>query len=239
MRAILGSGLGLLLAMAASTAMAGTPLPDGPHIVVSGEGKATVKPDSAQVRVRFEQRAEQPLPAKQTVDRQVNALLAGTGRFGIAESDIRASDLSVSEDVVFDKSDRRVSNGHVAERSVSVVLNDLERLNEFLDFCLSAGASDISQVSFESTRAADLRTEAKRKAVANAREKGEEMALAFGARLGRVYSIDSVNSRFANGWGAVPLSGIQVTGSRLGSGRYLQPTVDYSESVNAVFELVR
>lgn len=231
--------LGLLLSMAVSTVMAGTPLPDGPHIVVAGEGKTTVKPDSARVSVGFEQRASQPLPAKQTVDRQVNALLAGSERFGIAEAGIRASDLSVSEDVDYDDKGRRISNGHVAERSVSVVLNDLERLNEFLDFCLSVGASDISQVSFESSRAAELRAEAKRKAVTSAREKGEEMARAFGTRLGQVYSIDSVNSRSTDGWGAVTLDRIQVTGARLESGRYLQPTVDYSESVHAVFELVR
>lgn len=235
MRAILG----LLLSMAVSAAMAGTPLPDGPHIVVAGEGKVTVTPDSARVSVGFEQRASQPLPAKQTVDRQVNAVLAGSERFGIAEKDIQASDLDVSEDVDYDDKGRRISNGHVAGRSVSMVLKDLDRLNEFLDFCLSVGASDISQVSFESSRAAELRVEAKRKAVSIAREKGEEMAKAFGTRLGQVYSIDSINSRSADGWGATTLDRIQVTGSRLESGRYLQPTVDYSESVHAVFELVR
>lgn len=235
MRAILG----LLLSMAAFAVVASTPLPDGPHIVVTGEGKVTVTPDSARVRVGFEQRASQPLPAKQTVDRQVNALLAGSERFDIAEADIHASDLSVNEDVDYDDKGRRISNGHIAGRSVSVVLKDLQRLNEFLDFCLAAGASDISQVSFESSRAAELRAEAKRKAVASAREKGEEMATAFGTRMGQVYSIDSVNSRSSDGWGATTLDSIQVTGSRLESGRYLQPTVDYSESVHAVFELIR
>ncbi|HSX64810.1 MAG TPA: SIMPL domain-containing protein [Pseudoxanthomonas sp.] len=231
--------LGLLLSMAAFAVAANTPLPDGPHIVVTGEGKVTVTPDSARVRVGFEQRASQPLPAKQTVDRQVNALLAGSERFGIAEADIHASDLSVNEDVDYDDKDRRISNGHVAGRSVSVVLKDLERLNEFLDFCLAAGASDISQVSFESSRAAELRAEAKREAVASAREKGEEMASAFGTRLGQVYSIDSLNSRLSNGWSATTLDSIQVSGSRSENGRYLQPTVDYSESVHAVFELIR
>lgn len=235
MRAVLG----LVLMMVVCVAMAGTPLPDGPHIVVAGEGKVTVTPDSARIRLRFEQRAEQPLPAKQVVDRQVNALLAGSGRFGVAESDIQASDLSLSEDVVHDKNDRRISNGYVAARNVSVVLKDPDRLNEFLDFCLSVGASDISQISFESSRAAELRVEAKRKAVASARKKGEEMATAFGTRLGQVYSIDSVQSRQAHGWGVAAPDVVTVSGNRIETGRYLQPTVDYSESVHAVFELVR
>jgi len=221
------------------TAFAGTPLPDGPHIVVSGEGKMSVKPDSARVRVGFEQRAPQPLAAKRTVDQQVERVLDLTGGFGIANEDISASDLQVSEDVDFDDDGRRISRGHVATRSVTLLLKDIDRLGGLLDACLEAGATDLSQIAFESTRAAQLRAEAKRKAVAEAREKGEQMAAAFGASLGAVYSIDSVNSRQAHGWGGAQLDRISVTGSRISAGRYLQPSVDYAEGVSAVFELRR
>jgi uncharacterized protein YggE len=212
---------------------------DGPHIVVSGEGKVSVKPDSARIVFHFEQRAERALPAKQTVDKQVNDLLDGTSRFGIASDDVRASDLSTSQDVQYDKNDRRVSGGYVAARSVTVVLHDMQRLNDFLDFGLAAGAAEISQLVFESTQAASLRAEAKKKAVNNVREKGSEMAKAFGGKLGSVYSIDSIGSRQGNGWTSGTLDSIQVTGSRREGGRYLQPTVEYSETVSAVFDLVR
>jgi uncharacterized protein len=230
---------GALLLMFSCAVVAGTPLPDGPHIVVSGEGKVSVEPDSARIVFNFEQRAGQALPAKQTVDRRVNDLLDGASRFGIAGDDIRASDLTTNEDVLYGDDDRRISNGYVATRSVTVVLHEVERLNEFLDFGLAAGASGISQVVLESTRASALRTEAKKKAVNSVREKGSEMAKAFGAKLGTVYSIDSIGSRQGNGWVSGMLDSIQVTGGRREGGRYLQPTVEYSETVSAVFELAR
>lgn len=235
MRLIAGSAL-LLVSLAS---LAGTPLPDGPHIVVSGQGKISTKPDSARVVLDFTHRAPQPLPAKTVVDREVNALLDSTTTFGIAVDDIRASDLSLEEDVDYDDNERRISSGYVADRSVTVVLKDLERFNEFLDMALRLGADDVSGVTFESTRADALRTQAKREAVADARRKGEEMADAFGARLGQVYSIGSVNSRFADAWGASTLDRIQVTGSRIERGRYLQASVEYTESVDVVFELTR
>lgn len=230
---------GVLLLTFSWAVAAGTPLPDGPHIVVSGEGKISVKPDSARIVFSFEQRAQQALSAKQTIDKRVNDLLDGTSRFGIANDDIRASDLTTSEDVEYSDDDRRISNGYVATRSVNLVLRDVERLNEFLDFGLAAGAAEISQVVLESTQAIALRTEAKKKAVNNAREKGKEMAEAFGARLGTVYSIDSIGSRQGNGWSSGTLDSVQVTGSRREGGRYLQPTVEYSETVSAVFDLAR
>lgn len=230
---------GVLVLLFPWAVVAGTPLPDGPHIVVSGEGKVSVKPDSARIVFHFEQRAEQALPAKQTVDKHVNDLLDGTSRFGIASDDVRASDLTTSEDILHDKNDRRISNGFVATRNVTVVLQDMQRLNEFLDFGLATGAS-IFQVTLESTQAAKLRTDAKKKAVNNLREKGNEMAIAFGAKLGGIYSIDSIGSRQGNGWFSGPLDSVLVTGShRQQGGRYLQPTVEYSETVSAVFELTR
>lgn len=231
--------LALVWGLASGSALAGTPLPEAPHVVASGEGKVSVKPDSARVRFNFEQRAAQPLPAKQAVDAAVNRLLAALDGYGIADDDITASSLNAAEDVDYTESGRRVSNGFVAGRSVSVVLRQIDRLNDFLDSGLQAGAHEIANVEFESTRATHLRAEAKKKAVADARLKAGEMAASFDVRLGPVYSIDSINSRYSALYSATTLDRIQVTGSRLSQGRYIQPTVEYTESVNAVFELLR
>jgi len=131
---------------------------------------------------------------------------------------------------------KRVSNGYVAERNVSIVFKQLERLNDFLGNGLAAGAHEISNFEFESTRADALRVQAKQKAVDNARQKAMDMASAFGASLGPVYSIDSITSRHAGTYSSTTLDRIQVTGTRISKGRYIQPQVDHTESVNAVFE---
>jgi uncharacterized protein YggE len=226
------------LTLASLPAAAGTPLPEGPHLVAAGEGKVSVKPDSARVRLSFEQRATSALPAKQKVDGSVNRLLDGLTPFAIADSDVRATELSATEDVDYDDNGKRVSRGFVAERNVTVLLKDVDRLNDFLDFALGTGAT-IGSIEFESAKADALRSEAKRKAIDDARSKARELAEAFGARLGPVYSVNSLNSGLEAGYGATTLDRIEVTGSRVRPGRYLQPSVDYRESVRAVFELQR
>ena len=228
-----------LLLFACGTAFAGTPLPDAPHIAASGKGEVSAKPDAARVQFDFQSRAPQPLPAKQAVDAAVNRLLDGLDAYGVVDDDITASSLDASEDVDYDADGKHTSNGFVASRSVTVLLKDIDRLNDFLDSGLAAGARGIGSVDFESSREDALREEARKEAVADARAKAAEMAAAFGVRLGPVYSIGSINSRYRDQYGATTLDRIEVTGSRIGSGRYLQPEVEYTETVNAVFELQR
>lgn len=43
----------------------------------------------------------------------------------------------------------------------------------------------------------------------------------------------------SHGYGNTTLDRIMVTGSRIQSGRYLQPQIDFTERVSAVFEISR
>jgi uncharacterized protein YggE len=181
-----------LLLLACMEAYAGTPLPDGPHVVVKGEAKVSVKPDSVRIRFDFEHHAPLPLPAKRAVDEAVNLLLAKTAAYGIDEADISASDLDTSEDVTHTDDGKRVSNGFVAGRSVTVVLKHVDRLDALLDDALAAGARRIGEVSFESTEAEALRERARREAIDEAKARAANIAGAFDALLGPVYSIDSI-----------------------------------------------
>lgn len=219
--------------------LAGTPLPDGPHVVVAGEAKVTAPPDLAKVRFDFLNRAATAPPTKQKVDAWVNTLLDDLARFSVGDADIRASDLSVEEDVEYTESGRPLIKGFIGRRTVTVTLRDLSRLNELLDAGLAAGAGEIGNITLQSSRAEELRKEAKRKAVADARVRATGLAESFGARLGPVYSIDSAQSQLEFGYGGTTLDRVEVGGSRMQRGRYLRAEVEYRESVRAVFELQR
>lgn len=230
----------LIVAMlSCASAWAGTPLPEGPHIVVNGRGEVSAQPDQVRIVMTFEQRAAQPLIAKETVDKAVTAYLQVLAVFDVDTQSITASDLSASENFDYNAG-KRVSRGFSAERNVTAVLTGLDRLDALLDAGLRVGATGIGEVTFESSRADEFRAEAKRKAVADARSRAQESATAFGARLGAVYSIDSITSRHANAWGTpTTLDRVQMSGSRAGGGIYLQAKVAYSETVSAVFDLQR
>lgn len=229
----------LPLVLASAVAVAGTPLPDGPHVVVQGEGKVSVAPDAAIVTMVARHRAETPGEAKRAVDRAVDALLKAAPGFGVTPKDITASDLALREEIDYDDKDRPLPVTHIASREVKVRLNDLDKLGAYMDAALAAGFTDISDVSFKSSEEASLREEARGGAVAQAKESAKGLATAFGGKLGAVYSINSVNSARAHGYGNTTLDRIEVTGSRMDRGRYLQPSIDFTERVSAVFEISR
>lgn len=228
----------LALLFAAAPVFAGTPLPDAPHVTATGEGKVTVAPDMARISLTARYRNAAPAAAKRAVDRSIEAFLDLAPGFGLEPAHVTAGDLSVSEDIDTDDDGRKVSSGFVATRDITVELRDLARLGEFLDSVLAAGVNEVDDIVFQSSRADALRVEARAKAVADAREKAGGLAQAFGATLGPVYSINSLNSSFAGRYGE-ELDRVTVTGSRMPRSRYVQPTVDYSERVATVFELKR
>ncbi|KGM51133.1 hypothetical protein N792_12125 [Lysobacter concretionis Ko07 = DSM 16239] len=217
---------------------AGSPLPDGPHVVTSGEGKVTIAPDLATITLQVRHRDMAAATAKQRVDAAIEAFLRAAPGFGLATTDVTASDLSLSEDIDYDDAGRRRNNGFVASRAVTVELRQLHRLGEFIDSALAAGLNSVENVVFASSHKAELQREARAKAVAGAREEASGLAHAFGSEAGAIYSINSVHSHLANGYGG-RLDRIVVTGARLNAGKYLQPSVEYTERVSAVFELER
>lgn len=227
-----------LLLSAALQASAGTPLPDAPHVVVSGEGSVSAAPDQVRIKLSVEARSPQPAQAKATVDRAVNGFLDVLKRHGVATDDVQASALSLTEDFEYDERGRRTPQGHLATRSVDVRLRRVDGFNAVLDEGLAAGMTRIDGISFESGRADALRMQARSQAATQSRERAEELARAYGARLGPVYSINSVGSGMASQYGA-SLDRITVTGSSVPAppARYLQPSIEFNERVQVVFRL--
>jgi uncharacterized protein YggE len=224
-----------------SPTIAGTPYPDAPHVVANGDGKVSVAPDEATIEITADVHDPDAALAKQSVDRSINALLKVAPSYGLTPDDISAAELSLSEDTDTDDNGKRVSNGFEARRQVTLKLHDLTRLNDVLDAAVAAGLTKVDDVTFSSSHADDLRRQARAKAAADARAKAADLAKAFDATLGPVYSIDSVSSYRSGSYGgnANSLDRIAVTGTRINNGRYLEPTVEYSEHVSIVFELKR
>lgn len=237
MRPFLSVLLPVLLA-SAGIAHAGTPLPDGPHVVVPGEGRVEAVPDQVRISLTVEVRDATPAGAKAAADQAVNGFLEVLRRHRVATADVSASELRVGQAFDYDERGRRTAAGHEASRSVEARLRDVEGFNAILDAGLAAGMTRIDSVRFESSRADALRMEARSQAAAQSRERAEALARAYGAGLGTIYSINSVGSAMANQYGA-SLDRITVTGSRASAPppQYLQPAIEFTERVNVVFRL--
>lgn len=230
----------MLISMSIQPARAGTPLPDAPHVVANGEGRVSAKPDSAQVSLSVSARDADAAVVKRRVDDAVNGFLAALKQRSISTDDVSASALAINEDVEYEDG-KRISRGFRGQRSVQVRIRDIASINAIINEGLAAGMNGVDSVSFKSLREDALRQQAREAAAAQSRERASALAAAYGAKLGRVYSINSVGSNIMNRYGA-SLDTVVVSGSRVPApvapGQYIEPSIEFNERVDVVFEII-
>lgn len=155
-------------------------------ISVSGEGKTNAVPDVA--RLSFGIQTERKQTAKEVVAEVSEAMtkaLAAVKAAGIQEKDIRSENFSVNP--VYDWSERgQIFRGYQAQQSLRVTVRDLDKVSAVLQAATDSGANQAGGVEFTVDDPEAKRSEAREKAIAQARTKAEKMASDLGMRLGKI-----------------------------------------------------
>jgi hypothetical protein len=170
----------------------------GRTITVVGQGTSRVQPDIAQVSIGVETLSPTVSAAAEQNQTQMAAILAALKKAGIADKDIQTMNYSISYERYAEtlpaaegsglqpKSQYRVSN------MVTVTVRDLDKVGEVLDSVVAAGANSIWGVSFSVDDQKPAQSDARAKAIADAKARAEELARLAGVSLGSVQSISEV-----------------------------------------------
>lgn len=111
---------------------------------------------------------------------------------GIPVEDSPSTGYSVTPQWSWDQSSgKNVLKGYVARHVVRVTVHDLRLVGAAIDAAVRAGAGDVREVRFASSRQESLRRQALDLAVRNAREDAVVMAKAAGGRLGTLLDLSS------------------------------------------------
>jgi uncharacterized protein YggE len=217
-------------------------LPDNRHISIVGTAQLKAKPDIAVIKLEVESLQKKSIDAKRDVDGRVNNFLDGLVKFNIDEENVSASSITTQPTYSYSNNGKQELDGYTANRNIKVTLNDIKRLNAFMDFALSVKIDEISSIELKSSQADFLKDEVNALAVKNAKENGKSLANAFDAKLGEIYSINSTSnqSRYRYGENS-DIERIAVTSSKMNTpsrpGRYLQEYIVFSASISVVFDL--
>jgi uncharacterized protein YggE len=163
-------------------------------ISVAGTATVTKVPDQATVNASVVTTAQSASAAvsenNQRYDRIVNAIV----RAGVARDDITLSYYNVN---YVPKPSPMPANpssyeryGYTVTRSFAIKVGAMDRAGAVVDAATGAGASNIDGVSFGLANQDAARSEATRKAVADARTKAEELAKAAGLHITGITSIE-------------------------------------------------
>ncbi len=192
---LLLSGTSVLVS--AAQAQTGTEASALPRtITIVGEGKVRIKPDVAQTTIGVDVRKptvkEASSEAKTVMDQVLKALKAQA----VEDKDIQTSGFSIYvESPPYGPDgtpvDKAQPTYHVTNQ-VSVAIRDLDKVGAVLDAAIEAGANNIFGVNFSLADPTKVQSEARKKAVADAKAKADELAGLVGLKVDKVVSISEV-----------------------------------------------
>jgi uncharacterized protein len=189
--------LAIFLAVAAATGLKGlrNPNPVYNAITVNGEGEAFAVPDIASFTFSVSTDAATVSAAQEGVTKKMDTILADLKSLGIDEKDIKTSDYSVYPKYTYTSiacspnycpPSQQKQDGYTASHSVMVKVRNTEAAGEALSAAGSAGATNLSSVSFTVDDADKIVEEARAEAIKDAKAKAEMLAEELGVKLVRV-----------------------------------------------------
>lgn len=229
----------LLLSFCSFT-FANNSLPTHRHISVTGSAELMTMPDIAVIHLNVESEQKTSLDAKKEVDLRVNNLLDGLTKFDVNEDNVSASNISTEIRRSYNRGEQDTIEGYIARRTLKITLNDIDKLNAFMDFALSVKINAIRNIELKSSNEKKLQQEVNALAVSNAKSKGKSLANAFDAELGAIYSINASSNQNYHRYGANN-EGYKMRSSMADNaaqpGRYLQENIVFSATIDVVFDL--
>ncbi|SFW61793.1 hypothetical protein SAMN02927921_02753 [Sinomicrobium oceani] len=157
-------------------------------ISVSGEGTVKVVPDNVELKVRVENEGKSAAAVKKLNDALIDKVLKFCKEMKIDAKDVKTEYLNLNKNYDYQTKEYK----YVANQALSINLKDLSKYEALSQGLLDAGVNRIDGVSFDASNIEELQSQARVKAVENARKKAEEYAKALGKSVGEpVYLSES------------------------------------------------
>jgi uncharacterized protein YggE len=160
------------------------------RIVVSATGKVSVKPDMAEFAVVVKSDALNADKAAADTAEKYNMVQKALRTAGIPSDDASTSSYTISPRWEWEPSlNKNVLKGYSARHTLSLKVRSLGSIGKVIDAVVKAGADEVQNIIYSSSRYDELRQKALAIAVGNARRDGVIMASAAGGRLGQLIEI--------------------------------------------------
>lgn len=162
-------------------------------ITVSATGTVAAVPDTALVQVGAVTTGANVQDALDANSAVVDRLIAGLKDLGIAERDISTTRFDVSPE--YNRNQKSGNeppsiSGYRVTNMLQVRVGNLQLFGTVLDRAVQLGANQVGGVELIVSEAEKLKDEARQKAVAEARSRGQLYAEAAGVRIVSIISID-------------------------------------------------
>ena len=161
-----------------------------PTIDVMGVGIVKVTPDEVTIKVQVEHKGQNPKELKQKNDFIINDVLAFIKSINIADKQVQTEYVRLNKNYDYQTKTYNFS----ANQSVSIHLKNLELYESLMNGLMERGINRIDGISFSASTINDLKSQARIKAMQNAKMKAEEYTKVLNQSIGKAVLITEFNN---------------------------------------------
>ncbi|HEY0973039.1 MAG TPA: SIMPL domain-containing protein [Solimonas sp.] len=159
-------------------------------IAVTGQGEVSVKPDRARLNLAADAMNADLKAAEAEVNKIVRAYLVEAKTLGTKEEHISTAGISINPEYVWDEKARRQQLvGYRARRDINVVIENLDKVGDYILRATKVGVNHVSAPALESSKSGALIEQALVNAANDARTKAKLLAETLGMKLGAVRTL--------------------------------------------------
>ncbi len=154
-------------------------------ITVSGEGKATGKPDVAMITLGVSRLADTVDAARNGAATSLDAMIKSMTGNGVSKDDIQTQQFNISPEYDYTNG-KQLLKGFRVTNVVTAKLRDINKTSTVVDGAVTAGGNDVQvqNIAFTIDNPDDLKKQAREAAVADAKSRAQTLASASGVTLG-------------------------------------------------------
>ncbi len=157
-------------------------------ITVTGTGSASGTPDIANLDIGVQTVNADVTQAFAQTNQGINAVIEAMTGAGVAREDIRTSGLNIYVQQP-PSPDSQGSTQYQVSNQVHIIVRDISKVEDVINAAVNAGANNIFGFSLGIADQSALESQARSEAVADARNRAEELAGLIGVELGDVVSV--------------------------------------------------
>jgi len=158
-------------------------------IWVTGQGKVSVVPDIASLSVGISARAETVAEAQSQASAAIERIMDALDANGVDSRDIQTQYFYIHEETTWDReTNQEEVTGYRVTNMQTVKIRDIDKVGRIIDAVAEAGGDyiRISSINFSVEDPTEYYEEARKLAVADAREKAKQLASLSGVSVGNV-----------------------------------------------------
>lgn len=157
-----------------------------PLIHVQGEGKVYTTPDQVSVQVSVETKGKSASEIKKQNDIKIEAVLNAIKKFAIPKEDYQTDRISLNTQYDYDNK----KHSYYANQSIKILLKDISKYDGLMEAMVDAGINQINNVEFKSSKLVFFQSEARKKAMKDAKMKAEDYVSVLGQKIGKAITIN-------------------------------------------------